>query len=663
MSHHIPGRSEYGCKNRYVVLGRKRKHVINASHLKISEQTLRASGRFRKTSDNKPIPILPSTSTEVDINGNMPLALRRPKRITTTSQQINHNLSEEATTHQETDNHKYAPEHLAKKIKVIKKPAGASYVNNRSSSSGQFTAMLDEISSNRKSSNQSTCCFVCTRPGADIQCDDENCYLQFHKFCLGDRTSSQNSTALWYCPWHYCALCPQAKPQLFKTVVIPPTLSQLAGSSKLISLARYNTSHQVDQEVGKYDTELHLISEVIDATEEKNQDLMNEPDTESPSPYSRCCNCPLALCDKHLSSPSLGQIEITRSITSKGFFACERCAGVSGARFPRQLPRVSLARSLDRVLAAVSTRSENILQILFYSPSEKLVEALLGIQAVKAFFITAKDISLSLGELQRKVRLLSFSSSEDFLIESKKMTEHIAILYERKHPRLAEAVRTLPYSLEQTMRNHASEILGAEQMVKQDELWFQVDGESLCKLNKADSLVGLTPWEGYSRQEIFLTDFETTQNIIDYWNKSVDEESSCRDGKSTLSLLIQSLEAAKLLPSSEHSVSDSLLTSTPTQLQELFEHHSILLRAALKSAAEIRKQVGRVLSALDGIPSEENDKFEPVLTIGGNRLEAEQLAANRSLRAKLDETLIALDLERKARAMLEERLGVVEKKQ
>ena len=113
VSHHIPGRSEYGCKNRYVVLGRKRKHVINASHLKISEQTLRASGRFRKTSDNKPIPILPSTSTEVDINGNMPLALRRPKRITTTSQQINHNLSEEATTHQETDNHKYAPAHLS----------------------------------------------------------------------------------------------------------------------------------------------------------------------------------------------------------------------------------------------------------------------------------------------------------------------------------------------------------------------------------------------------------------------------------------------------------------------------------------------------------------------------------------------------------------------
>lgn len=591
-----------------------------------------------------------------------------------------------------------------KRVAAIK----AANVISSVSSTGQISAMVKEAVNQQRATTTSKLfaknyyCFVCNQEGATVTCDVDGCTRVFHAFCLGaaapltdsdgfvrggkrggdDENDESDAAAVdsaipWTCPWHQCALCVVANEgQPASAAVVGKTSSSLLkkrlSALMAVEVALTNSftvneppalsvlrKAQIGGGSGSMSIET-LIGEGVTTTTTTSTTQLGEvaanpaPTMSSPDASSilyRCRSCPLALCSKHLDAPSncCSNLGLRRHVN--GFFACERCPGVAtNGDESKPSSLIMLNNHLNKTISQVARCFDGIVGPFLHSPSRELVENLLGQFGVDAFFTVHRNTVLSLGDLQAKVRRLSYASLDAFKQDYENMSDALRVLFERPHPRIAEVAISLRTFFSNALLPRLFDISQAEQdLRKAAGLAF------FAKTTIALSLVGLTPWETLERTKS-LSKRDRIPHMVSKWNLNVDNAKKRTKSSETLAVLFQALDAAQLLPKSQESDASSeeqLMAPPRERLEALLENHSLILRNALKSAAEIRHQIAKVLDVVDVVNSQNGDFFEPVLTLGGNRIEAEMQVANRGLQAKLAETKDALALERRARESLE----------
>jgi hypothetical protein len=470
---------------------------------------------------------------------------------------------------------------------------------------GLFESLIDSLDLTKPAA----VCVVCGYGKAFVMCAHPGCDAAYHEFCLGDMGPAPGEA--WICPRHICAVCHAQEPDDVP-VDKCPSIFDLPKSCKLAT--------------GK------PVAAATTATVR----------------ISRCAGCPLALCHAHLNVP-IGANAVPVSRPPAMYFGCERCVGLQGSTGGEEPPVISLARFLDRALAELVVINARVAAPFVHAPPNEVVEPV-GIDTWNAL---AKDLPTSLAEVQRRVRLLKYRDAMQLKDEVQRMADVLQTLYAPTHPLLAEAAGTLPHLVQEKLAKSSREILAAQGRV---ELQLQRPPWSVTAFAKdPDALQGLAPWEGYARKcfASFNQDWPG-QVDVPLTGALSQVPAPRREAQDVFGAVVQALEAARLLPMYDEAPSD-LLTPSRSEIENLFEDHSAKLRAALKSAAEIRMTVLRAFDVLDG------DK-DTVLTIGGGHYTAEVAAANRCLEVTLAQTRASLGLEKKARQGLEARLSALERK-
>jgi hypothetical protein len=522
-------------------------------------------------------------------------------------------------------------------------------------------------------------CFICWRPGAEIQCGDPWCDRAYHSFCLGSR-APKGLVDTWVCPWHYCAAC-----SALGTQVTPAFLPESARETKVPT---------VEEAAG---TVRWRSAEISPQKAVEAQGLGGD---DSPTKLYRCCGCPLALCTSHLcvsmevvfvlerahsgsvaaSAEGSDGIQDRWSVgierQASEFIACERCAGLPRlARLPgsddggdyQHLPRVELARTLDQFLSEFVDQNKDLVRFALRLPSKEMVRLAAGDDNVDSFFaLVEAGVPLSLDRLQRKVRLMSYASAKAFQVDFLRMAETLATLYEASQIKLAAGARTFrDVKAKMDKRGFSSAILRADERSKQDEMLFRRVYRDTPSVRNDEALQirGLTPWETYERFNVGERTSVEAEERLEQWSAAAFKEATFGNGeRGALQVLFEASRMARMVNYLEER-QELLLGPSREEVEAAFEAHMDHIRGAMMTGAILRNQLGRVLDVVESVDPSVFELHKPVLTIGGNRPIEEQRAANRALQARLNEARGALVLERQARAELEQKVKRLEKRQ
>lgn len=545
-------------------------------------------------------------------------------------------------------------------------------------------------------------CFVCGEDDADVTCSDMSCPRYYHKFCLGSRAPKEKMSSgdVWYCPWHYCAVCRQnglnVKPDFLdldestKLPMIPDLLSSTRCRSKEIPPSALLAASGVLKIVG------------VDDSEEKEATTLH-----------RCCGCPLALCTNHLFTA----IEVAVTVfdceerfvigmerKAWPFFACERCAGApkliripppptpseaTSGSVPKNLlssvttagnpsntativqtyqffPRTQFAKQLDIVLGELALDNEYLFKFAMRRPSKETVSFLSGPLGADAFFQMGKENNrpLSLDEVQRKIRMYAYTTVQDFEADMKFLSEALTLIYQTSQPKLAEAAQSLPFILSDILKFRAKDLWPAQHRGFVDDEVFLLNIQTFPEIvtKEEERLKGLSPWESYERfADPSGSDIEACLDHLQEYEEMVTGEKAAKANhtKRALGVLLDVAYGARSFDLSNPEVALSNMTSAK-EVELAFEAHMDHIRGAMVTGAQLRLELQKLLKMIDNVDGTVLDADETILTLGTGNVEAERAAAFKSLQAKLGSTESALEIERRARKETENRLKALE---
>jgi len=254
--------------------------------------------------------------------------------------------------------------------------------------------------------------------------------------------------------------------------------------------------------------------------------------------------------------------------------------GLGPGSVPEEPPRVALARLLDRTLSEVVVFHARLVAPFLKGPPVSVTPQ----HSARALEAVREQQPLSLGELQKNVRLLRYGTVAAFKADAQRAAELLNALYAPSHPALADLALSMPVVLAETLAPHSRELAVAQAAVEpaeKREPWCREYPEAAVKL------LGLAPWESYARLIYARVDPEWALDIDLPEVGGLSERAPRRECEDVFGAVIQALEAAKLLPADGDAKTPgaNLLTPSRAEVEAMFEDHSARLRAALQSAA------------------------------------------------------------------------------
>lgn len=522
-------------------------------------------------------------------------------------------------------------------------------------------------------------CFICNDGGVLLMCDYPGCPKSYHQQCLrgfegASDDDEEDDEKEWYCPWHTCAVC--GANEGHNTVAPTPSKKGRGNAAGTNSASNSSNSGNGNgsggsQNIGRKRTSLPAPPTLVSIKAPQVMDADPKPSTPAKlertgsdiiDGFIRCATCPTSLCMKHMratrpvfdGSHHFVPPAISRP-AKRGYFKCMHCFGGACDGSPHNIsPIVQLALLLHRVWSRVVNSHDRMCKIFLEDIDETRISAK-GRRALEA--ARKSGAVRGLFDVRNKVWRLEYHTWAAFENDVNTVSNFVLAVYGGASSLIRETCKTLPILLTQALNAFAQPITDTEERIR--EL-----GDLPEPVSEQDAF-----HSGCLFPSVVLSDTHSTEPRTVAKRRSFDEWEQYLENSSFLASKklkdpgahpareeARGIAAALLAAAESAGGFNDHLPPSRQSLDEMLENQSMVLRSALRSTAILRDAVSKTL---EGFHSDELSS-DGVVTLGEMRLAAEYRMVNRNLRAKNENLLNLLNLERAAREQLEFRVKELE---